>query len=74
MTWLAVETGQSLDETFLMLIDLYLLHRDGPHTIPILRQILTLAEHLKVAELDMNDVREFLALRARLGRYQCDWS
>jgi hypothetical protein len=57
----------------MMLIDLYLLHRDGPHTISILRRILTLAEQLKVAKLDINDVREFLALRATLGRYQCDF-
>ena len=73
LTWLAVETRQSIDGTVGTLIDLYLLHREGTNTMGIFRRTLALADQLKVAELHVNDIRGYLAIRARLARHHCDY-
>ena len=73
LTWLAVDTGESIDHTIGTLIDLYLLNREGTNTLGIFRRTLALADQLKVAKLHVNDVRSYLANGARLDRYHCDF-
>lgn len=69
LTWLAVETGRSLEETVTLLIQHYIRWRQRPDTIASLHRTLTLSHQLNVKGIDPISLEEYLQARAHLGRY-----
>jgi len=69
LTWLAVQTGRPLEETFTVLIQHYRRWRQRPDTMTTLHRTLVLSEQLKVREIDPSTLEEYLQARVDLGRY-----
>jgi hypothetical protein len=69
LTWLAVETGRSLEETLTVLIQHYTRWRQRPETIASLHRTLILSHQLNVRGIDPISLEEYLQARAHLGRY-----
>ena len=69
LTWLAVETGRSLEETLTALMQHYLRWRERPDTIASLHRTVALSQQLNLTRLEPSRVEEYLQARAALSRY-----
>ncbi len=68
LIWAAVDTGQSLEEFLNTLLDLYLLHRKDPNAITILKRAVRIADHLKLAEVEVSALQNYLVAEGSLRR------
>ena len=69
LTWLAVETGRSLEETLTALIQHYLRWRQRPDTIASLHRTVALSQQLNLKSIEPSTLEEYLHARAALSRY-----
>jgi hypothetical protein len=69
LTWLAVETGRSLEETLTALIQHYNRWRQQSDTIATLHRCLELGSQLKVKGIEPSTLEEYLQARADLRHY-----
>ncbi|GKS59798.1 hypothetical protein YTPLAS18_33250 [Nitrospira sp.] len=69
LTWLAVETGRSLEETLTLLLQHYLRWRECPETFSALQRSLELAHQLKIAQIEPQVLADYLQTESDLGRY-----
>jgi len=69
LTWLAVETGRSLEETLTALIQHYLRWRQRPDTIASLHRTVALSQQLNLKRLEPSTLEEYLHARAALSHY-----
>src|SRR6185295_12040721 len=69
LTWLAVETGRSLEETLTVLMQHYLRWRQRPETIASLHRTLTLSQQLNLNHIEPSRLEEYLHARAALSRF-----
>jgi hypothetical protein len=69
LTWLAVETGRSLEETLTALIQHYLRWRQRPDTIASLHRTVALSQQLNLNRIEPSTLEEYLHARAALSRY-----
>jgi hypothetical protein len=69
LTWLAVETGRSVEDTLTVLIQHYLRWRQRPETIASLHRTLALSQQLNLKHIEPSRLEEYLHARAALGRY-----
>jgi hypothetical protein len=68
LIWAAVDTGQSPEKFLNTLLDHYLLHRKDPNTITILNRAVRIADHLKLAEVEVSALENYLAAEGSLRR------
>jgi hypothetical protein len=68
LIWAAVDTGQSLEEFLNTLLDLYLLHRKDSNTITLLMRAVRIADHLKLADVEVVELQDYLAAEGSLRR------
>jgi hypothetical protein len=68
LIWAAVDTGQSLEELLSALVNLYRIHRKDPNTITMLTRALRIADHLKLAEVEIATLEQYVATEAILKR------
>jgi hypothetical protein len=68
LIWAAVDSGQSLEEFLNTLLDLYLLHRNDQNTITMLTRAVRIADHLKLTEVEVVELQNYLAAEGSLRR------
>jgi hypothetical protein len=68
LIWAAVDTGQSLEEFLNTLLDLYLLHRKDSNTITLLKRAVRIADHLKLTDVEVVELQDYLAAEGSLRR------
>jgi len=66
LTWLAVETGQSLEGTLTALIQHYVQWRERPDTIASLHRTVALSQQLNLKRIEPSRLEEYLQARADL--------
>jgi hypothetical protein len=69
LTWLAVETGRSVEETIRLLLHHYQQWRECPETFSALQRSLELAHQLKIVQIDPQILADYLQTEADLGRH-----
>ncbi|MEO7860596.1 MAG: hypothetical protein ABIU05_09145, partial [Nitrospirales bacterium] len=69
LTWLAVETGRSLEETLTALIQHYIRWQQRPDTIASLHRTVALSQELNVNRVEPSTLEEYLQERADLRHY-----
>lgn len=69
LTWLAVETGRSVEETLTALIEHYIRWQQRPDTIASLHRTVALSQQLNLTRLEPSSVEEYLRARAHLRHY-----
>jgi predicted nuclease with TOPRIM domain len=69
LTWLAVETGRSLEETIRLLLQHYRQWRECPETFSALQRSLELAHQLEIAQIEPQVLADYLQAEADLSRY-----
>jgi len=72
LTWLAVDTGQSVEETLTTLLDFFLRWRNAKRTIETLAAILRLGDQLDLAQVDVEELADYLKAREALRKAGCD--
>ena len=73
LTWLAVETGQSVEEVLTVLIDHYVEWRHDGDAVASLARALALAKELEVADISLRALEAFLETRATLAEHGCSF-
>jgi hypothetical protein len=69
LTWLAVETGRSLEETLTALIQHHIRWRQRPDTIASLHRTVALSQQLNLKSIEPSTLEEYLQARADLRHY-----
>lgn len=67
LTWLAVETGRSVEETIRLLLQHYQQWRECPESFSALQRSLELAHQLKIVQIDPQILADYLQTEADLG-------
>jgi hypothetical protein len=73
LIWLAVDTGQGVDDVLTLLLDFYLEWRQDDDTITTLANILALGKALGVAEVDPKTLQALLQAQASLAEHHCSF-
>ena len=69
LTWLAVETGRSVEETLTALIQHYIRWQQRPDTIASLHRTVALSQQLNLKRIEPSRLEEYLQARADLRHY-----
>ena len=74
LVWFAHETGRDVDDALDLVLDFYLEWRANAQAIETMERILTLARELGLADIEPDDVRDYLADRRLLADYNCSFT
>ena len=73
LVWLAVETGQSVDDALTLLLNVYLEWRLDEDTVTTLANVLALGKQLAIAEIEPAALQAFLRAQKALAEHNCSF-
>jgi len=71
LTWLAVDTGRSVDEALTVLLGICQERREDADTLATLEAVLRLARELRIQEVEVETLEGYLKARAALAQHNC---